>query len=447
LRHDRGRAASADKTEKETSFQSLGQFVCRQSKTEGALDKIGSLADPPVVFRLPSGTKTCQLVFSRYDVAARPASASVQRINGHRPHALAPIFMHRIDLAAPGADARLDTAIAWLNGTTHNRYTTIAVASVDASFRRYFRVTDAAGKSAIVMDAPPPQENVRPFINVLQLLQSGDIHVPKLHAQDVERGFLLLDDLGRNTYLQTFEALPSGDPSNAATINSMFCDAIDSLVKLQRIDPLTAATPLGRYDTALLRRDVDLFPEWYLGRHLALELSDDEKNALERCYALLISSALAQPTVLVHRDYMPRNLMTMTEGNPGVIDFQDAVVGPIAYDIAALMRDAFVSWPEPLVIDWVVRYWEGARKVGLPVRDDFSEFYREFEWMGLQRHLKVMGIFARINYRDGKPRYLADTPRFVAYARHVGARYAAFAPLLRLFDRIEGKAVESGYTF
>ncbi len=355
--------------------------------------------------------------------------------------------MHRIDIAAPGADARLDAAIAWLNTASKGRFSSIAVASVDASFRRYFRVTDADGKSAIVMDAPPPQENVRPFINVLQLLQGGGIHVPKLHAQDVERGFLLLDDLGRNTYLQTFEALPSGDPTKATTINAMFCDAIDSLVKLQRIDPLTAASPLGRYDAALLRRDVDLFPEWYLGRHLALELSNDEKNALERCYALLISSALAQPTVLVHRDYMPRNLMTMTEGNPGVIDFQDAVIGPIAYDIAALMRDAFISWPEPLVIDWVVRYWEGARKAGLPVRDDFSEFYREFEWMGLQRHLKVMGIFARINYRDGKPRYLADTPRFVAYARHVGARYSAFAPLLRLFDRIEGKASESGYTF
>ncbi|TAG00034.1 MAG: aminoglycoside phosphotransferase [Betaproteobacteria bacterium] len=355
--------------------------------------------------------------------------------------------MQRIDLAAVGADARLDAVIAWLRGVSKTAYTTIAVASVDASFRRYFRVTDAHGGTAIVMDAPPPLENVRPFINVLNLLEGGGVHVPKLHAMDVENGFLLLDDLGRNTYLQTLDALPKDDPANAPKINAMFVDAIGSLINLQRIDPMSAATPLARYDAALLRREIDLFPEWYLGRHLQLALSDDEKNALERCYALLIASALAQPTVLVHRDYMPRNLMTMAQGNPGVIDFQDAVIGPIGYDIAALMRDAFISWPEPMVIDWVAKYWDGARKAGLPVREDFSEFYREFEWMGLQRHLKVMGIFARINYRDGKPRYLADTPRFVAYARHVGGRYAAFSPLIRLFDRIEGKQAEAGYTF
>ena len=171
------------------------------------------------------------------------------------------------------------------------------------------------------------------------------------------------------------------------------------------------------------------------------------ENALDRVYATLIASALAQPVVLVHRDYMPRNLMRTPEHNPGVLDYQDAVIGPISYDVASLMRDAFVSWEEPQVIDWAARYWDQARKARLPVRDDFSEFYREMEWMGLQRHLKVLGIFARINYRDGKPKYLGDAQRFVRYVRSVAGRYQAFTPLLRLFDRLEGVVTKVGYTF
>ena len=317
----------------------------------------------------------------------------------------------------------------------------IARASEDASFRRYFRVTSATGATAIVMDAPPPQEDVRPFVNMTNLLACGGVHVPQLFAADEARGFLLLRDMGASTYLS---ALQSADTELR---DALFADAITSLVQLQRIDSSQARMPLPHYDAALLRREIMLFPDWYLCRHCNAVISDDEKNSLERVYATLIASALAQPTVLVHRDYMPRNLMVTTERNPGVLDYQDAVIGPITYDIASLMRDAFLSWEEPQIIDWVVRYWDQAKKVGLPVRTDFSEFYREMEWMGLQRHLKVMGIFARINYRDGKPKYLADTPRFVAYVRHVAKRYQAFAPLLRLFDRLEGNAAKVGYTF
>lgn len=354
--------------------------------------------------------------------------------------------MKRISLPAFGADPRLDLVVIWLEQVSAEPWTAIAAASEDASFRRYFRVSRDDGTSAIVMDAPPERENTAHFVTVLRLLEGGGINVPRLLAEDGAQGFLLLGDLGPQTFLSALSAM---GPADAAPRNALFHDAIDALVRLQLIDPAKAQPALGHYHARLLRREIDLFPDWYLDAHLKLELSSDEKEGLERVYATLIASALAQPTVLVHRDYMPRNLMVMADRamNPGVLDFQDAVVGPISYDIASLMRDAFISWEEPQVIDWTVRYWERAKKAGLPVRADFSEFYREFEWMGLQRHLKVMGIFARINYRDGKPKYLADTPRFVQYVRGVAGRYEAFAPLLRLFDRIEQRAPSVGYTF
>ena len=352
--------------------------------------------------------------------------------------------MLRIDLPQPSDDARLDRVVEWLASSRApdaSAWERIARASEDASFRRYFRVTSATGVTAIVMDAPPPQEDVRPFVNMTHTLAEGGVHVPTLFASDKARGFLLLGDMGNSTYLSALQT------ANAERRDALFADAIATLVQLQRIDPSRARAALPHYDAALLRREITLFPDWYLDRHCNAVLGDDEKNSLERVYATLIASALAQPTVLVHRDYMPRNLMVTAEENPGVLDYQDAVIGPITYDVASLMRDAFLSWEEPQIIDWVVRYWHQAKKAGLPVRADFSEFYREMEWMGLQRHLKVMGIFARINYRDGKPKYLADTPRFVAYVRHVAKRYQAFAPLLRLFDRLEGNAAKVGYTF
>jgi len=356
--------------------------------------------------------------------------------------------MQRIDLPVTGADARLDAAIAWVTALAPGGpWTQIAPASADASFRRYFRVSDGAGGSAIVMDAPPPNEDVRPFVRVNDLLAAAGLQVPALLARDVERGFLLLGDLGSTTYLSALQT------ASDAERQRLFGDAIAALVRMQQHTATSSRDDAGhvrelpRYDAALLRRELDLFPDWYLARHCKVELGNDEKNALERCFATLIAGALAQPTVFVHRDYMPRNLMVTAERNPGVLDHQDAVIGPISYDVASLMRDAFISWEEPQIIDWVARYWDLARKAGLPVREDFSEFYRELEWMGLQRHLKVLGIFARINYRDGKPKYLADTPRFVGYVRHVAARYQAFAPLLHLFDRIEGQSAAVGYTF
>jgi aminoglycoside/choline kinase family phosphotransferase len=279
---------------------------------------------------------------------------------------------------------------------------------------------------------------------VCALLHDAGLKAPRIVAQDVAQGFLLLSDLGSTTYLAALQA-------DDAAADPLFAVAIDALVDWQRASRPDVLPP---YDAALLRRELDLFPEWYVGRHLQHALSAPQKDALERSFALLIAAALAQPRVYVHRDYMPRNLMLPQapttgagDARPGVLDFQDAVYGPISYDVVSLFRDAFISWEEERALDWTVRWWEKARKAGLPVEADFGEFYRTFEWMGLQRHLKVLGIFARINYRDGKPQYLADTPRFMRYARSVSQRYAPLKPLALLLDQLEGVAVRARYTF
>jgi hypothetical protein len=296
-------------------------------------------------------------------------------------------------------------------------------ASEDASFRRYFRATLADGRSFIVMDAPPDKENCRPFVHVANLLAQAGVHAPQVHAADLDAGFLLLSDLGTRLYLAE---LPHGNA------DALMGDATDALIRWQLA---TRPNELPPYDEALLRRELNLFPDWYVARHRKVTLTRVQVEALEGVFATLVRSALAQPTVYVHRDYMPRNLM-VSDPNPGVLDFQDAVLGPITYDMVSLMRDAFISWEEERVLDWTVRYWEKARHAALPVAADFAEFWRGFEWMGLQRHLKVLGIFARINYRDGKPKYLEDTPRFLAYARAVAKRYGELAPLLRLLDEV-----------
>ncbi|MFH1605405.1 MAG: phosphotransferase, partial [Pseudomonadota bacterium] len=271
----------------------------------------------------------------------------------------------------------------------------IEPASADASFRRYFRVSLVErGESRIVMDAPPQKEDCRPFIQVADLLRRAGLNAPVLLAQDLEQGFLLLTDLGNTTYLT---ALMQDD----ACADELYRDAIDALITWQ-----LASRPgvLPPYDAALLRRELDLFPDWYLARHLGHGLTPSQREVLARMFALILASNLAQPSVYVHRDYMPRNLM-LAEPNPGILDFQDAVYGPVSYDVASLVRDAFISWDEERALDWVRRYWEKARRAGLPVNTDFGDFYRDLEWMGLQRHLKVLGIFARIHYRDGKPGY------------------------------------------
>lgn len=323
----------------------------------------------------------------------------------------------------------------WLQTLFPDRRYELAPASSDASFRRYFRLqfTDEHA-TRIVMDAPPQHEDCRPFIHVASLLAQAGVHAPRVLEQDLLQGFLLLDDLGTKTYL---------DALTAENADALFRDAIDSLILWQRA---SRGGELPPYDAALLRRELDLFPDWYVARHLGVTLSAPQRQVLDDTYGLIIRRNLSQPTVYVHRDYMPRNLMLATP-NPGVIDFQDAVIGPITYDVASLFKDAFLTWPEERVLDWTVRYWEKAKRAGLPVDPDFASFYRDFEWMGLQRHLKVLGIFARINYRDGKPHYLTDTPRFVAYVREVAGRYRELTPLLRLFDELEGCTPPVGYTF
>lgn len=284
------------------------------------------------------------------------------------------------------------------------------------------------------MDAPPPQEDCRPYVRIAGMLREAGLNAPRIFAMDLDQGFLLLEDLGRQTYLQ---ALTN---DNA---DQLFMPALDALVRWQ-----LASQPgkLPDYDEAVLDREIQLFPDWYIAKHLGITLTDRQRDALQNQFALIKQRNLAQARVFVHRDYMPRNLM-VSDPAPGVLDFQDALYGPISYDVACLFKDAFISWDEDRVLDWTIRYWEKARKAGLPVPADFATFFEDVEWMGLQRHLKVAGIFARINYRDGKPQYLADTPRFIGYIRAVAGRYNALSPLLRLLDELEAREVKVGYSF
>ncbi len=321
----------------------------------------------------------------------------------------------------------------WIARQFPGKAFTLSPASADASFRRYFRVT-FPDSTLIAMDAPPPQEDCRAFIRVAALMADAKIHVPAVLAQDLARGYLLLSDLGTTTYLAAL------NPGNA---DRLFGDAVDTLVRWQLA---SRESVLPAYDEAMLRRELDLFPEWYLGRHLGIKLSSQQSESLDKIFSLIIASNLAQPKVYVHRDYMPRNLM-VSNPNPGVLDFQDAVFGPISYDVASLFKDAFLSWEEERLLDWTVRYWEKARRAGLPVGADFGVFYRDFEWMGLQRHLKVLGIFARICHRDGKSGYVEDAPRFLGYVRAVALRYAELVPLLRLLDQFHDREPAVGYTF
>lgn len=294
-----------------------------------------------------------------------------------------------------------------------------APASADASFRRYFRVR-ANGESWIVMDAPPEREDCRPFIQVLGLMQEAGVHVPALLAQDLVQGYLLLGDLGAQTFL---------DVLTETNADALMQPAIDALIQWQRA---SRAGVLPAYDAPLLARELALFPDWYLARHKSIEPTRAQRERWDAICGLLIDSALAQPRVYVHRDYMPRNLMLSTP-NPGVLDFQDAVHGPIAYDPICLVKDAFLSWPEERAEAWLRDYHARGRAAGLPL-PEWTQFQRDADWIGIQRHLKVLGIFARINYRDGKPKYLADTPRFVRYVRSAAARYPELAPLIALFD-------------
>jgi aminoglycoside/choline kinase family phosphotransferase len=258
--------------------------------------------------------------------------------------------------------------------------------------------------------------------------------VPHVHAQDLQQGFLLLSDLGDTTYLQAL---------NAGNAPQLYGAATDALINIQLASRENELPP---YDAALLRRELNLFPEWYVARHLGIALSDKQQAVLEECFRRILANNLAQPRAYVHRDYHSRNLM-LSEPNPGILDFQDAVYGPITYDLASLFKDAYIRWEEAEVMDWLIRYWEKARKAGLPVHADFGEFYRDYEWMGVQRHIKILGIFARLSHRDGKDGYLKDLPLVMDYLRRACARYIDLKPLLNLLDELEPREAQTGYTF
>lgn len=320
--------------------------------------------------------------------------------------------------------------------------TSLRPASADASFRRYFRI-DGRDGSRIVMDAPPTHEDCRPFVQIAGLLRDAGLNAPAVIDWDEALGFILLGDLGATTYLQALRG--GAQPMAAPEAAPLYLAALDTLVRLQRIDAATAVPP---YDRARLQRELELFPDWYIARHCGQLLNEAERGQLERSFDLILDACTAQPSVLVHRDYHSRNLMLAADGTgPGVLDFQDAVWGPVTYDLASLLRDAYIEWDEEVQIDWAVRYWERARQAGVPVREDFGDFWRDFEWMGLQRHLKVLGIFARLHHRDGKDGYLKDLPLVWRYAHRVATRYNGLGALAQLLERLAGTQRESGYTF
>lgn len=347
--------------------------------------------------------------------------------------------------------ARQQSFEAWLSAQVAEhgvRPETVRSASADASFRRYFRV-DAATGSLIIMDAPPEKEDCHPFVSVARLLEAGGVGVPHILAWDEAQGFMLLSDLGAHTFLATLEATDYDHAAGSAN-RARYMSAIDELVRLQAVP----ADGLPPYDDALLQRELDLLPQWYLTQLRGLTLDDATQAMLERTFSLIKAEVLVQPVGFVHRDFHSRNLMA-DPANPharlGVIDFQDAVRGPLTYDLVSLLRDAYVIWDEDIQLDYAVRYWEKARKAGLPVSQDFADFWRQFEWMGLQRHLKVLGIFARLGLRDGKRQYLDDIPRVWTFAHRVASRYQGLGPLAHLLERAEaahgGTQTQVGYTF
>ena len=331
-------------------------------------------------------------------------------------------------------DNRQQQLETWLSTALQSAEFTLTTASADASFRRYFRV-HVADKTLIAMDAPPTHESCAPFVQVAQLLAEAGLNAPKVLAQDLAQGFLLLSDLGDDTYLSKL---------NTETAPELYKNATDALIKMQGIS-VTGILP--NYDAAMLSREMQLFPDWYVAQHLKASLTPEQQVVLNNTFKLLNENILAQGQVFVHRDYHSRNLMLTTENNPGILDFQDAVYGAISYDLVSLLKDAYIGWDEEQVIDWAVRYWQPAKKAGLPIPDDFSEFYRDFEWMGAQRHIKVLGIFARLSHRDGKHSYLNDMPIVMAYFRKVCERYVELRPMLRLLNQLEQSQPQVGYTF
>lgn len=357
----------------------------------------------------------------------------------------------------PARQALFDTWFASVQQAHALAPETLRLASADASFRRYLRVDTRAAVGAptsrIVMDAPPDKGACKPFVAVAELMAQAGLKVPEVLAWDEANGFMLLTDLGTHTMKDVIAP-------DAAPPLDLYLDAVETLVQWQRASREGVLPP---YDRAFVMRELELFPEWYVGAYRQVTLDAAQRLVLDKSFAAIADKALSWPNVYMHRDFMPRNLMVsnaqagqlfarppqecLRAQRLGVLDFQDAVYGPITYDIASLLRDAFLSWEEDFCLDVTIRYWEKARKAGLPVGDDFGEFYKGVEWMGLQRHLKIAGIFARLSIRDGKAGYLEDTPRFIAYIRATCARYMELKPLLRLVERIEGIEVPNVFAY
>jgi len=363
----------------------------------------------------------------------------------------------------PPADERVAALSQWLtslDSALDLDVNTLRIASADASFRRYFRMdgrpNDSGARTTLIaMDAPPPQEDIRPFLNVQMLMAQGGLRVPSVMASDPDTGFILLEDFGDLTMLEALRADPTGE-----SLQARYRGAIAALVRLQASSgPTTTgptkspkpATKLPTYGREMLLRELSLYPDWYVTQHKGVSLNPKELAQLKTGFERLVDVALGQTQVTVHRDWHSRNLMVLdyeADGfEPGVLDFQDAVHGPLTYDLVSLLRDAYIAWDDERVLDWAIRYWEQARHAGIAVPEDFGVFWRDFEWMGIQRHLKVLGIFARLHLRDGKERYLADLPRVLDYVTKAVHRYDALAPLARIIDQVENRTRISGFTF
>jgi aminoglycoside/choline kinase family phosphotransferase len=335
---------------------------------------------------------------------------------------------------AAAGDLRLEHLKEWLTSLGTVDVSTIHPASSDASFRRYFRLSVTPsrqyelGKTVVAMDAPPERENVPAFVHVAELLRDAGVTVPTIIAQKVDEGFLLLSDLGNTTYLQRL---------HPNTASHMYSDAIDALIKIQ-----LSSKPhvLPEFDRAFVMREMGLFPEWFVARHMGVQIDDVQRGQLDTVFEEICANVAAQDKVFMHRDFHSRNLMFLGQDNPGILDFQDAVFGPITYDLGSLLRDAYVQWDEEFVHGCVLAYWEKAKASGLAVNQDADAFYRDFEYMALQRHIKILGIFCRLNYRDGKPNYMSDLPTVMSYVRRTASRYPDLTPLLELLDTVESKS-------
>jgi aminoglycoside/choline kinase family phosphotransferase len=317
---------------------------------------------------------------------------------------------------------RIELLKKWLSEAANMQQVELRPASGDASFRRYFRIKLADGSTRIAMDAPPKQEDCRPFVQIATALEALGLHVPHIYAQDLEQGYLLLSDLGTELYL---------DLLNADTVERLYGDALDGLAVIQARGPREGLPP---YDRKLLLQEMELFREWLVGRQLGLVMSEDEQRMLDGLFASLADNALQQPQVCVHRDYHSRNLMHTPAPSPGILDFQDAVVGPVTYDLVSLLRDCYIRWPREQVQGWAMDYYLQALQAGVLGKEHEREFLRWFDLMGVQRHLKAAGIFARLNQRDGKPGYLKDIPRTLDYIVELAPDYPELAALGALIE-------------